>query len=75
MIKKGSANSSTSEPLTSRENSHTVAVVSQNPTDIINYVKEKLNPNVNNHEDNQGTFNKNNPNIYHQKEIKNLLMQ
>ena len=52
-IKKGSANSSTSEPLTSRENSHTVAVVSQNPTDIINYVKQKLNPNVNNHEDNQ----------------------
>lgn len=52
-IKRGSANSSTSEPLTSRENSHTVAVVSQNPTDIINYVKQKLNPNVNNHEDNQ----------------------
>ena len=26
---------------------------SQNPTDIINYVKQKLNPNVNNHEDNQ----------------------
>lgn len=50
-IKRGSANSSTSEPLTSRENSHTVAVVSQNPTDIINYVKEKLNPNVNNHEE------------------------
>ena len=50
-IKRGSANSSTSEPLTSRENSHTVAVVSQNPTNIINYVKQKLNPNVNNHEE------------------------
>lgn len=50
-IKRGSANSSTSEPLTSRENSHTVAVVSQNPTNIINYVKQKLNHNVNNHEE------------------------
>ncbi len=43
-IKKGSANSSTSEPLTSRDNSHTVAVVGQNPNDIIAYIKEQLNP-------------------------------
>ncbi len=43
-IKKGSANSSTSEPLTSRDNSHTVAVVGQNPNNIIAYIKEQLNP-------------------------------
>lgn len=43
-IKKGSDNSSTSEPLTSRDNSHTVAVVGQNPNDIIAYIKEQLNP-------------------------------
>lgn len=43
-IKKGSANSSTSEPLTSRDNSHTVAVVGQNHNDIIAYIKEQLNP-------------------------------
>ena len=43
-IEKGSANSSTSEPLTSRDKSHTVAVVSQNLNNIISYVKQKLNP-------------------------------
>lgn len=42
-IEKGSANSSTSEPLTSRYKSHTVAVVSQNLNNIISYVKQKLN--------------------------------
>ncbi len=43
-IKKGSANSVTSEPLPSRENSHTVAVVSQNLNNIIAEIKQNLNP-------------------------------
>ena len=43
-IKKGSANSSTSNPLTSRDKTHTVAVVSQNPTNIINYIKREIKP-------------------------------
>ena len=50
-IEKGSANSSTSEPLTSRDNSHTVAVVRQNPTDIINYIKERFKFSIKNSED------------------------
>ncbi len=44
-IEKGSANTATSEPLPSRDNSHTVAVVGQNLSNIITYVKENLNPN------------------------------
>ena len=46
-IKKGSANTATSEPLPSREISHTVAVVGQNPTNIVTYIKEKINPTLN----------------------------
>lgn len=44
-IKKGSANSSTSEPLTSRDKTHTVAVVSQNPSNIIPQILEKITSN------------------------------
>ena len=75
-IKKGSANTATSEPLPSREISHTVAVVGQNPTNIVTYIKEKINPTLNqltgmpkNEPTGHNIYNKNNgenPNIYYQ---------
>ena len=55
-IKRGSAKRLSNNPIAPLEdNKSSVSdvILSQNPTNIINYVKQKLNPNINNHEDNQ----------------------